>query len=115
MKPENSEDNPDLYPALSDISYWEFSPDTSEKYGYYYGIQLDGMDYHITGDGVSIVYRSGDMIHTNLIPKKRFPKDIHKLSEESILHILNLPVEGGYTSKDGVDALYKHWKELGEP
>lgn len=100
-------DNSGLYPKLSEKYYWEYSPNENEKYDYYYYLQVDEKDYHISGDGVFINYENGDTIHTNLIPKSRFKNEVYKLSEESLFKILDLPIEGFLRNDNAMNNLYE--------
>jgi hypothetical protein len=110
-KDVNRDQLPEMYPNLSIKYYWEYSPNEREPYGYYYYLQVEDRDYHILGDGVSVNYENGDCVHTNMIPQSRFSKEINALSEESILRIINLPVEGMRKGKEEMDDLYERWKK----
>ena len=99
-----------MYSKLSEQYYWEFHPN-KDPFNYYYYIQVGETDYHITADGMSIASKDGSAITTNATPKKLFPDNPFKLTDDQLLQLLDLPVEGKYQSRKQMDKLYQMFKK----
>jgi hypothetical protein len=112
-------DDSHIYPKLSEISYWEF--DRNSKQGPYewhyfieirkkWGSPIDG-NYHITADGMSIDNEDGSAVHTNVTPRTLFPNCEYGLTDDQLMKLVNMPVEGLYRSRWQMEELYKQFQE----
>lgn len=99
-------DDSDVYPKLSEQAYWEYNPDSAN--GYYYYVQLNKYDYHITPDGVSICQRDGSSILTYIDPSEIFGKT-KMLTDEQLCFIIAQPIEGEKHSAEEMAVLYKEY------
>lgn len=91
-------DRPDYYPKLTEaVGYWEFDRNSRKgpwEWYYYIQAKCNTMDYHITSDGMSLSFQDGSCIQTNVTPRTLFPDASRELSDDQLVHLISLPVEG---------------------
>jgi hypothetical protein len=98
-----------MYPKLSEDFYWEYTkPNPDKDKGYYYYIQSDELDYHITPEGVSISREDGSCITFDFKPIDTFGKK-DQLTEDQLFFILSLPVRGETHSKEEMCKFYNEF------
>jgi hypothetical protein len=99
------QDDSDYYPKLSEaVGHWTFNRNARQgpwEWYYYIQAECNTMDYHITADGMSIDFEDGSCIHTNVTPRELFPDASRELSDDQLVHLVSLPVEGlKYTTEE---------------
>lgn len=98
-------DNSEMYPKLSKDCYWEFRPSDD---GYYYYVQTDDLDYHITPNGVSVCRENGTSTILDFVPIDSFG-EIKQLTDDQLCFIIKLPIEGETHTKEEMDRFYQQF------
>jgi hypothetical protein len=109
--PDRDENNK-LYPKLSELYYWDFRDNKDQgPFEWTYYIQVSDLDYYITAEGMSVDYKGGGSVHTNVVPYSLFPGSEYGLKDEELIQLLKLPVEGKFYSRDEISKLYEQYKK----
>ena len=101
---------PNLYPKLSAKYYWEFDPDDGNPHEWMYYIEVDEKNYHINSPGMSVEFKDGSSIRSNVTPGS-LPNSKLGLIDSQLIKLIELPIEGMNFSKEEIDDFYEEYKK----